>query len=86
MIKIEDLMQLSVAQLKEVINMAHDVRLLKGKELVKNMAIGTEFKITGNKNVGKVFILTKVNRTKVVAKEKNTGLNYTIPFGMVVMD
>jgi len=86
MITIVDLMKLNVKELKDLITMAQDVRQLKGKNAVKDMTIGTEFQITGDKNLNKIFILNKVNRTKVVAEDKESGLSYTIPFGMVIVD
>ena len=86
MITYEDLMKLSIKELKDVTNMAQDIRIIKGKQLVKNMPIGTEFSITGNKNVGKRFILKKVNRTKVVASLKGENVDYTIPFAMIIVE
>ena len=86
MVKYEDLAKLSISELKAVIQMSQDIRTNKGGEIVRKMIIGQEFQITGDKNRGKIFILSKINRTKIIGKEKNGNNSYTIPFGMVIVD
>ena len=85
MITLDDLLVLSMDELNEVRRMIKDVRSLKSKDIVRNMTINSEFTISGDKNKGDVFILKKINRTKVVGVLKGTALSYTIPFEMIII-
>jgi len=84
MITIDDLIGLNNQELTEVMVMAKDLRNLRGKSAIKGMSINSEFTITDDS--GDIYILNKINKTRVVATKKGTDLQYRIPFEMIVLE
>ena len=82
-----ELMKMDVDELRNLNEMAIEIIKVKmdliGKEKVKSLSVGDEFKIDHKNHVGQIFIVEKINKKKVVGRNKQTNMSYNIPFQMV---
>ncbi len=83
----ETLVAMSIVELRDLNTMVVEVIKLKkdlmGREKVRSLSVGDEFKINHQKHIGDIFITEKINKKRIVGKNKKTGLSYNIPFEMV---
>lgn len=83
----EKLIEMSVDDLRQVNQMVIDVIKMKkellGKENVKTLSIGDEFKIDHKKHFGEIFIAQKINKKNVIGRNKKTDIDYNVPFSLI---
>lgn len=82
-----ELMKMDVDALCNLNQMAVEIIKVKkellGKEKVRSLSVGDEFKINHKNHFGVVYIVEKINKKKVIGKNKKTGARYNIPFEMI---
>ena len=82
-----ELMKMDVDELRNLNEMAIEIIKVKmsliGMEKAKSLSVGDEFKINHKNHTNQIFIVEKINKKKVVGKNKETGVSYNIPFEMI---
>jgi len=86
-IRYENLIKMDLDELYDLNNMVIEVLKVKtdllGKKRVAFLSIGDEFKVDHKNHGEQIFIVEKINKKRVIGKNKVTGLRYNIPFEMV---
>jgi len=84
----KDLLQFDIEELRSLNRTVVDVIKIKrdaeGREKSRQINVGDEITITSPRMIGQKFEVMKINSKKAVCKNKETGVQYNVPFNMIV--
>ena len=83
-----DLLHFSLEELrnlnKTVVDVINIKRDAEGREKSRQINVGDEITISDRKIMGQKFEVMKINSKKAVCKNKITGVEYNVPFNMII--